>query len=102
MSLNCFIKLPKEVQILIWEYDPTYREIYSKGVVGDINVMISKRLASQYYNGRSQDFTKTSFRFYQMKRWFTAHFEEIEYNKFQMYLWDEKHGTRSAHFHYIY
>lgn len=97
-----FKRLPVEIQALIWAFDPTYREIFSGKVVQEMNVMMAKRLASQYYDGPSQDFTKTSFRFFQNGQWFTAHFQEIDYNQmFLVSLWYEKQGIRATHFHPI-
>jgi len=94
-------QLPREVWTIIFEFDPTFHDVFQKNVVKHISTLTSQRLALHYFDEKSISFERTSFRFYQNNTWFTARFTEIEYMKYDVVLWNEKHGTSARHLHQV-
>ena len=93
-------RLPGDVWMRIWEFDPTYHGHLRDYILPEIRVLRSRRLAKDYYDGES-DCAPGHFRFYQNETWFTAVFEETDWNVFLIKLFNERRGTFCTHRHRI-
>lgn len=93
-------RLPGDVWMRIWEYDPTYHGHFRDKILPEIRILRSKELARDYYDGTSYC-APGHFRFYQNNTWFTAFFEEMDWNRFSIQLINEHHGTFCTHLHHI-
>jgi hypothetical protein len=93
-------RVPNDICMRIWEFDPTYHFIFRMDILPEIRSLRCRKLARDYFDGDSQCFPEY-FRFYQNTLWFTVTFEETEWNVFHVTLWNEKHGTYARHRHII-
>lgn len=92
-------QLPPELWRLVFEFDPTYREHFG-GVLEQINLLTTKRLASDYVDLPCQHYRR-HFRFYQKGIWYTAKYTESEHNVFHVTLFNEQNGTFGQHLHRV-
>jgi hypothetical protein len=83
----------------IFEFDPTYHEHF-KYVLEEINLLMTKKLADNYFDGSSQHWPK-HFRFFQNNVWYTADYIEQSYNLYHVVLYNEKYGTYAKHLHHV-
>jgi len=90
-------RLPPEIWGYIFEFDPTYRERFYRSL-RQIDTLMTMRLASCYVDLPCQHF-KDYFRFYQRGIWYTARYIELEYNVFDVTLYNEQNGTFGQHLH---
>ena len=94
-------RFPPEVWMRIWEFDSTYHDHYRLSILPHMTILRSQCLAHDYYDGHSEC-RPTSFRFYQNEMWFTASFEETEWNDFQVTLYNENSGMFCRHRHRVF
>lgn len=89
--------IPTEIWRNIFDYDPTYHAAFKK-VIQDINLIMTKKLSSDYFDGPCQ-YWPTYFRFFQNGVWYTAMYTEQRYNLYLIRLYNEKSGTFCQHLH---
>lgn len=93
-------RLPPELWRLIFQFDPTYKEYFGR-VLEQINLLTTIRLASNYVDQSCQHFPNY-FRFQQRGIWYTAKYNEDEYDVFSVTLYNEQTGTFGHHLHRLY
>lgn len=91
------ISLPEEIWNYIYEFDPTFRELFQP-VLKQIKILTTIRLASDYFEGPSQIWP-TYFRFFRYNVWYTATYTEESHDLFKIILYNEKTGSFYRHLH---
>ena len=93
---NLIDKLPADIWNLIFTFDSTFRDFFSKKVLPELELYRSRRLA-KYYIGIPCQCYKSYFRYFNNRKWYTISFIEISLNKYQICRMDEKTGTSFLH-----
>lgn len=91
-------RLPTEIQRIIYEFDPTYREYFSSSILSHFSKFQAQQLATSFFYGKSQVF-KSHFRFLERGVWYTVEFEELSYHKYRLKCWNESKGTCSIYYY---
>lgn len=92
------MKLPIDIWRHIWQYDGTFLHYFSEFILPEIQLLRSRILAADYFDGYSEC-APASFRFFQNSIWYTARFRELYYGCYFITLYNEHDGTFCQHVH---